>query len=260
MPLSRSILFMALATLPSMASSAYAVDEKNHDSNLSCNIQSDFQPGMKGQAFVFTQEEGSPGKIAIGGGRLFFDGQEAKLNAADKAHIADLEKQMRQLTPEVQAIAVEAVDIAFSALIETSKALAPEDKKLQTNLANARVESKKKLNTHDFFIHDKNTTDDVIEATIAPIIGEYISVIAGNAVNTAISMAFGGEVKAKEFEARMKAMEARLDKEVKTRAKALEPRVESFCLGMENLDKTENKISYRFPNGKALELFQVSKH
>jgi hypothetical protein len=230
--------------------------------NVSCQINSDFQPGMKGQAFVFKRDDAKPRLIAIGGGRLFFDGQEAKLDAVDKAHIADMERQMHKLAPEAQGIAVEAVDIAFAALIETAKGLAPGNDKLQHSLANARLESNKKMRDRYFFVNiqDENGKESFVEATIAPIIGKYISAVAGNVVSDALAAAFGNEAKAKEFETRMKAMQIKLDETVQQRSKALEPKVQQFCEGMQLLDATENKIGYRFPNGQAMELFKVSKH
>jgi Protein of unknown function (DUF2884) len=245
-----------------LLSSAVVASEKKTDMNVSCHISSDFEPGMKGQAFVFKREDAKPRLVAIGGGRLFFDGQEAKLNATDKTHIADMERQMRKLAPEAQGIAVEAVDIAFAALIETAKSFAPSDKKLHGSLANARTESNKKMRDRYFFVNiqDENGKASFIDATIAPIIGEYISAVAGNVVSDALAAAFGGEAKAKEFEVRMKAMEIKLDKAVQQRGEALEPRVQQFCDDMQLLDATENKIGYRFPNGQAVELFKVSEH
>jgi hypothetical protein len=245
-----------------LAHSADAASEKNSDIHVSCHISSDFQPGMKGQAFVFKRDDAKPRLVAIGGGRLFFDGQEAKLNAADKVHVANMERQMRTLAPEAQGIATEAVDIAFAALIETAKSFAPSDKKLHVSLQSARVESNKKMRDRYFFVNiqDKNDKNSFIDATIAPIIGEYISAVAGNVVGDALSAAFGDETKAKAFEARMNTMEMKLDKAVKQRGEALEPKVRQFCDGMQLLDATENKIGYRFPNGQAVELFKVSEH
>jgi hypothetical protein len=259
----KTVPIIMLLVASTSISSVTVASEKKSDINVSCHISSDFQPGMKGQAFVFKRDDDAkPRLVAIGGGRLFFDGQEAKLDAADKTRIADMERQMRKLAPEAQGIAVEAVDIAFAALIETAKGFAPSDRKLHDSLATARMQSNKKMRDHYFFVNiqDENGKESFVEATIAPVIGEYISTVAGNVVGDALAAAFGGEAKAKEFETRMKAMEIKLDKAVQQRGKALEPKVQQFCDGMQLLDATENKIGYRFPNGQAVELFKVSEH
>jgi Protein of unknown function (DUF2884) len=241
-------------------------DAKNRSNTISCNIESNFQPSMKGQAFVFKREEGHPRAVAIGGGRLFFDGQEAKLNAADQARILEMEKQMRQLVPQAQAIALEASDIAFAALIETAKALAPADTKLQAELAKARLQSSKAIRAPDFFVNNNNSGDmldnGVVEQAIAPVMAQYLTVIAGNTVSEVIAIAVSNDEQAKlkgqAFADRMQNMKQILEKEVEKRAEALAPRAETFCKGMKNLDAIENKISYQFPNQQPFELFRIS--
>jgi predicted RNA-binding protein with PIN domain len=261
-----SLSYIALSVAAAVPLKAEANNYSSKSNTISCNIESDFQPGMKGQAFVFKRDEGRPRLVAIGGGRLFFDGQEAKLNAADQASILEMEKQMRKMVPEAQAIALEATDVAFAALIETSKALAPSDTKLQAELAKARIQSHKTIRAPDFFVSNTSSSDtssdDFIEQTMAPVIGQYLTAITGNTVSEVIAIAVSNDGKAslkgKAFSERMQNMQKTLEKEVEKRAEALAPKAENFCKGMKNLDAIENKIGYQFPNQQRFELFRIS--
>lgn len=229
-----------------------------------CSIESEYTVGRYGQAFLFTRiGEEQPRKIAIGGGKLYIDGAQAKLNAADQQRVAEMETRMRALVPQAQEIAREAIDIAFIALIETSKALVPKDEGLQRSLAKARAESGQRVADitllMDAKVDDKRKAD-AIEGLIEPVITEYIPKITGSAVSMALGMVFGGEAKAKELEQRLQQMEKSLESKVEARAKALEPKAQAFCEGVTALDTLENTLEYRTTNGESLELFRLHKH
>jgi hypothetical protein len=246
-----------------IAATPLAYGKSNLSVNASsCSIDSDYSIARYGQAYLFKRNEGSPKRVSIGGGQLYLDGKRAELNAADQQRVAQMEQQMRVLTPQAQEIAREAIDIAFVALQETSKALAPQDKELAVTLDKARNHSQKQVANIAVLMDEKidhQTKTDTVGSIIEPVITEYVPTITGAAITTALSLAFGGEAKAKEFEQRMQAMEKTLEQKVEARAKALEPKAEAFCQGMLKLDDTENQLEFRSPGGNKLELFSVSK-
>jgi hypothetical protein len=246
-----------------MAATPYAYGETKVSINSrSCSIESQYNLGRYGQAYVFKREQGSVKHVAIGGGQVYLDGKRAALNAADQQRVIQMENQMRLLTPQAQDIAREAIDIAFVALTETAKGIAPEDKSLASTLEKARTHSQKQVPNITLLVDEKvddNTKGDVVSAIIEPVIIEYVPKITGAAISTALGLALGGEAKAKEFEQRMQAMEKTLEQKVEARAKALEPKAEAFCSGMTQLDDIENRLEFRTKDGKNLELFSVSK-
>ena len=79
-----------------------------------CNIESDYSLTTYREAFVFTRDDAkAPKRMSLGGGKLYVDGREAELNAADQARVAQFESELRQLLPEVQQVTIEAIDIAW---------------------------------------------------------------------------------------------------------------------------------------------------
>jgi hypothetical protein len=55
----------------------------------------------------------------------------------------------------------------------------------------------------------------------------------------------------------MERMEKELDGKVDARAKTLEPLAESMCLRMKTIDRLDDELEYRLPDGGRLELLRV---
>ena len=108
---------------------------------LRCNIESDYEFSQQGRTLVFSRDA-SPGKrILIQDGRLIVDGRELALSTGDKQRVDQFENEMRLLIPQVKHVSTEAVDMAFTALIEVSQAFNGEhDNPTEKKLQNARIE------------------------------------------------------------------------------------------------------------------------
>ena len=94
----RSLLAVALMIACGMAQ---ANDHRDRTIK-GCNIESDYSLTTYREAFVFTRDDAkAPKRMSLGGGKLYVDGREAELNAADQARVA---QQARQADGRVDAI------------------------------------------------------------------------------------------------------------------------------------------------------------
>ena len=247
-----AISFLAASIF--LAGSA-SVQASDIDMNVSCDASSDYDVSLNGQAFVFEgQKNGSP-RVVIGGGKLFLNGKQAALSEADQVRINSFENEMRLLVPESQKVVTDAVNIAYDALSMASASLTSNPEQV---LAKYQAERKSTLielqNSKTVFMFN----DDSMEAIIKPIVAKFVPTIAGNAVGFAFRAMFAGEAKANEMEARMDAMGDNLDKQIETRAKALEPLAEKMCKRIHKMDDIENSLSVRLPNGKPINFLDIN--
>jgi hypothetical protein len=240
----------ALVLLSALATSAQA-HERMH-----CDIRSDYSMRMHGQAFVFTRDAGPAKHIAIGGGRLFVDGDEVRLSADDRTRIARFESELNTLLPKAQKVAVEATDIAFAALTEVARGFAADGKSAsiaKLEQAHARMRADLARKPLSLF-----SEEDIADRQVGPVIREFVPVIVGGAVSSSLGAVLSGdEKKIAEFERRMDRMGDEIERKVEKRAEALEPLVESLCESTRELDRIEQGLALRLENGKALDLLRT---
>jgi len=225
---------------------------------LKCSMHSDYHLQMHGQAFIFTRDDNGPAhRVVLGGGRLFIDSREVKLDEVDQRRVNDYEKEMRRLLPEARQVAIEATDIAFTALTEVARGFAEKgDNSTVYQLEQAHRRLRAQLDKDAAFVFN----GDIDAEVIRPVITEFVPEITGAAVKTALSIAFSGdEQKSKAFEARMNRMGKDIDAKVKVRAEALEPLAQSLCQRTKRLDAIEGGMSMRLSDGTTLDLLQTER-
>lgn len=241
---------LALITALSLGSS-FSVQAES----LQCNFESDYEFSQQGRTLIFSRDAAPGKRIMIQDGRMVIDGKELKLAADDKARIAEFENETRLLIPQVKLVTKEAIDIAFTALIEVSRALNGEQnnptvKKLQ----NAQTALHNSLNKNPALIINDNMDEKIIE----PIVTDFVPDVVGAAIKQALSMAFSGDdTKAKAFEARMDKMGKEIETKVEARAKKLEPLAQAMCSRVRNMDKIEDGISVRLSNKQKINLLET---
>lgn len=221
--------------------------------HASCDIGSDYSVSPYREAFVFKGEDGKPADIGLGGGRLFIDGKEQTLTPADHQRLVAFESELHALVPQMKEVAIEATDIAFTALIEVARALASDPVPAISDLEQAHVKVRRQIDTTPLFAFN----DDAIGSVIEPIMTEYVPEIAGGATKMALKAVFGGEKARTAFQARMDRMGRELDTRVDARAKALEPLAEAMCQRLRKMDDLDNTLEFRLPNGQNLQLLRV---
>ena len=224
--------------------------------DLECRMHSDYHLQVRGQAFVFIRDDGPAQRVVLGGGHLYVDGREVALNAADQQRIDNYESELRRLLPEAQQVASQAVDIAFTALIEVARGFADNsDSPMVGQLEQAHRRLRRHLDSDAAFVFNGDIDAEVIE----PIIAEFVPEITGAAVKTALSIALSGDsAKSRAFEARMDTMGKDIDAKVSARAEALEPLARSLCQRTKRLDAIEGGLTLRLSDGTSLDLLQTA--
>jgi hypothetical protein len=250
-----SLLATALAPAALLLASAPAA-AYTRVHGQSCNVHSDWSVSTHRMAFVFTQKDHVPAEVGIGGGRLFIDAREQKLSEADHARLARLESEMHAFVPQLREVVTQAVDIAFTALAEVARGLASDPETAVADLQKAQRRVRAEMEARPLSALD----GDAIGRVVAPILGEYVPQIIGGAVSGALSAAFGGEKKAQEFERKMDRMEQELDSKVERRAKELEPLADAMCTRLRAMDRIDDELEFRLPDGGRLELLRVGAH
>ena len=79
---------------------------------------------------------------------------------------------------------------------------------------------------------------------------------SAQAVSAALS---GDESAANAIEERAKRLEKEIEASVEAPARALEARVNALCPRVEELDRLENQLELRLPNGDPLNLLEVQR-
>ena len=226
-----------------------------HAESHQCNFESNYNFSQQGRTFIFSKDAAPGKRIMIQDGRMVIDGNELKLSSEDKARVSEFENEMRLLVPQVKYVTGEAIDIAFSALIEVSRALNGEQNNpTVVKLQNAQLALRKSL--------DKNSTliinDDIDEKIIEPIVTDFVPDVVGAAVKQAMSLAFSGdEAKARAFEKRMDNMGKEIETKVEARAKKLEPLADAMCDRVRHMDKIEGGITVRLSNKEKINLLDT---
>jgi len=249
----RSLLAIALGMACGLAQ---AKDRGDHTIK-SCDVDSDYALSTSGNAFVFTRDDAkAPKRMSLGGGKLYVDGAEAQLNAADQARVAAFEGELRQLLPEVQKVTIEAIDIAFTALTEVPPGRASHPKASVAKLEKSHAQARRELESRPAFVFSKEG-DDALAAIVDPIVAEFVPEITGSAVSLAMKMVFASEEKRADMEKRLEHMGDEIDQKVNARAEKLEPLAEAMCQRMRRMDTIDNSLEYRLPGGRPIELLNV---
>ncbi len=248
--MTRSLTVLALA-LAGAASAASAHDPGQDNQHLGCNVGSDYSVRPVRRAFVFRQDA-LPHEIGIGGGRLFIDGREVVVSDADHARLREMEGELHALAPEVQQVATEAVDIAFTALTEVARELSADPGQTVASLEASHRQVMARMRSTPMALFDEDAMADVVQ----PILRDYLPEIIGGAVRTALKAAFTIG-KDGDLQARMDRMQHELDTRVDARAKALEPLAERMCTRLRRIDALDDALDVRRADGKPLDLLRV---
>jgi hypothetical protein len=244
----RPLAIACLLALAPLAQAAVSVDSGH------CQINSDYDLSVDAQRIAFDNTRGS--RIEMADGALWIDGEPAALSAEDVTRVRAFEAQVRRLLPEVRAIGIDAIDVAYTALNEVASALSDKPETITR-----RLDSSRELLEERLLGSDENSLsmdDAVVDAAVEEMVGEIVPLLLGEITRAAIAAALtGDEARVKEIEARADAMEARIERTVEARASLLEARAEALCPSLIALDEIDNALEVRLADGSPLALLKV---
>lgn len=240
----RAALFLAL----SLAAGAACADD-----DLRCNVHSDYDVQIDDDHVSFSREGAAPAKVELHDGLLTIDGRHAVLSKEDEARIARLLKETRVLAPEVAAIALDAVDIAFMAMSEVAVGLLDDSDDTLDRLAEARKRVEADLHAKPLGAFDDQRRADLVGDAVA----ELVPALVADVVQAALVAAFTGDTaKADSLEARAAKIEREVERRIEPRARELEVRAKALCERMAGIDAIEDDLEYRMPDGSRLDILR----
>ena len=244
----------ALALL--LFAAAGSAQAHDHRHQMSCSEYSECTLRVQGNGYLLSRSEGSPATVALANGQLLVDGKVANVSAADRERLAQLDTELRRFVPEAQAVASEAIDIAFTALTEVARGLASDPDRAIANLEQAHVRARRDIQASPSVLFG-GKDDDAIDRIIEPVVAEFVPQITGGAMSLAFHAIFASDKERAAMEARLDRMGDEIDRRVDARADALEPKAQSLCTRLQRMDAIENSLEYRLPNGRPLGLLDV---
>ncbi|HEY5971767.1 MAG TPA: DUF2884 family protein [Pseudoxanthomonas sp.] len=220
-------------------------------SDVSCNIESDYDLTLNEQSVILTRASGAPKWIVIRGDSLFVDDRWVALDSEDRKRIAAFDRGMREVMPLAREIGRDAADIAFTALGEVAAGFSRDPAETRTKLDAARRKIDARLARS---VSANRFSGDDLGEGIGEAVGEVVPMVIGDIVAGAVRAAFSGDTRRLE---KMENLDKQIEAQVEPRAKALEKRADALCGKMIELDRLDNALAYRLPNGDALDLMRA---
>ncbi|MEO7917690.1 MAG: DUF2884 family protein [Dokdonella sp.] len=217
-----------------------------------CDIHSDYALKIEPDALILTNDDRSPKRVVIAHGTLTVDGKTMDLSAADHERVLGIERGVRDLEPDIKAIARGAIAIALEAVIEVSASFASDPADARASAIRLQ-RSAAELDAH---IAGTDTISEVeVEGFVSRTVGLLVGDLAGNIATQALKVAFSGDEKAAaELEARTKGLEKKVEKIAEKRSAELEERARAMCPKFRNVERLQRELDVRLPNGEPLKL------
>ncbi len=250
LPIQRVLLALLFSiAAPSFAAVNFSTDD--------CDIHSDYSLKIEPDRLVLTKKDGAPAKLVISNGTLVADDVALELSGADRERVLGIEHGVRDLEPDIKAIAREAIAIALEAVTEVSAGFAESPEQARESAIKIQ-RSAAELDAHIA------STDTISEVEVGAFVGKTVAALIGNLVGNitsqALKVAFSGDGKAAAaLEARADGIDKKVEKIAEKRSAALEQRAEAMCPKFRNLQRLERELDVRLPDGQPLRLTSGKK-
>jgi len=236
-----AVISLFLLTTPLFTTSVQA------HSNEMCNFEMDYDLTIEDSALSFTKESGK--NITIDqDNQLFINGNQKQLDSKQQQLIDDYADGVRNLIPEVTAIAIEGVNLGVEAatmalgiLLDGSD---PDIARFSSKLNQLAQNITMKLDAAHFSSKNlEQAFDSEFEAEIETIIEEAVTQITPKLISKVLTAAMSGEEGTiSDIEQRAEFMEQEIENYVEPRADALEARADELCESIASLDELETKM------------------
>jgi hypothetical protein len=249
------VLLLASALL--LATGQPADGTRAHASDVEidtdCNVDSEYDFHLTERSVVFLRDSGSPRTVLMRQGKLFVDDRWVALAPEDADRIRAYEREARAVMPLAHQVGAEAAQIAFTAIGEVAAGFSADPERTRATLADARA----RLDAHlARAITPTRFDSDALGDGIGEAIAEVVPSLVGDVVGGAIGAAFSGDTARLE---RMQNLDAEIEALVEPRARALEKSANELCRRMESLDRIDDALAWRLPDGRPLDLLTVSR-
>jgi len=245
----RAAAFFPRATLALALAAAAAA---THATEINgCKLESDYDLAVNERSVIMTRKTGTPRALVMRQGRLFVDDRWVELTAADRGRIDRFERGTREAMPLAQSLGREAAAIAFSVLGEVAAGFSSDPSATNARLAKARVKLDAKLARS---ITATRFDGDDLGRGIGDALGDVLPELIGQIVGGAVRAAFSGDASRLQ---RLENLDAQIEAKIEPRATALERQALQLCTRMGELDRLDDALEFRLPDGARLDLIEI---
>lgn len=225
-----------------------------------CHARSSYDLTLEGDALLFDRAGAAPRKVRMHDGELVVDGTAVELGPADQGRINAFERGVRALVPEARAIADQGVDLAAEAVREQARESAPAlvssgelDVRLEREARDLKARIAGSRSTHDWH-------GAAFQQYASQRLAGVVPLLAGGLLQQSVGLAMGGDL---EGVARLREQAANLAATLQARIQRklgqLRPRIQALCPAVNELDRLENGLDARMPDGSRLNLLTVER-
>lgn len=246
---------LAIALAASLALGLPAQAGGLHLSHDRCGFGTDYDVRVQPGGIAFEREAGTPRRVFMHDGALRVDDRDVAVTPGDAARLREYEGQVRDLLPEVAAIAREGVDIGFGALTTVAASFADDPAERRRLVAQLNEQHRQALVSVDNGIGRGVWRQDGMEDLMEHSIGEAVSALVGTVTAKAVKAALSGDqAQVAALEARANSLDRSIDQEVDARADKLGERADALCPRLARLDRLQQQFEFRLRDGSRLAL------
>jgi hypothetical protein len=239
-----------IATALVLASSmSYAHD--NSFSSESCNVDLNGGISINAQEITFSKNKTQLYKI-VGNDTLVVNGEKIDLTRSQQSLLNEYSTNIRAVVPEVQSIAVDAIDLAIDGVNLAFNELLGEGNDVSAELTTQLTSIRNDVNTefngsNDFYIDEdgfagedffgdefEQKIENAVESTIQNSLGSLMIAVGQEMLFS------GGDMNA--FETRMENFGEQIEHEMESRGAGLEQRGEALCQSVITIDELEDQL------------------
>ena len=217
------------------------------DNNEMCNFQLDYDLTVENSAITFVKDSGT--EITIDqDNQLFFNGTKKSLDSNQQQLIDNYADGVRDLIPEVTAIAIEGVNLGVQAASMALRTLLGEGdadfERFNYKISELAESITMKLDANNFSSKQlEEAFDNEFEQEIEDIVEQAVTELTPRLIAKVLTAAMSGdEAGITDFEERANAIEHEVENFVEPKAEALEARADELCGSIEGLDVLETKM------------------
>lgn len=212
-----------------------------------CDYQLDYDLTVEGSAITFVQDSGA--EITIDqDNQLFINGSEKYLDSTQQVLIDNYADGIRDLIPEVKAIALEGINLGVQAASMAIGTLLgegdPDFENFSFKLNELANNIKMKIETDSFSTKGlEDAFDNEFEQQIENVVEEAVTELTPRLMAKVMTAALSGdEGGVSDLEQRAESIEHEVKNFIEPKAEALEARAEELCSSVDNLDALETKM------------------
>lgn len=240
----RHLLFVVLLLVITTGNAQPADSEPGHErlqlSSRQCGLSTPFNVLADNGGIWLYRQRGTPREIFFHAGKLSIDHSLQQITVEDARRLSAMEQQIRELMPQVTAIAHSMVNLTFEALGASAQAIsgadqAPRKLRRQHTAALKYVDS-----TLGKGRWEQQVFDQKFEARIQDAVASYARSLVGNALWQVVSG------RSEHMEARLEQLEDQLDQRMAAHTTVLTAKAQALCSQVAALRQLQDGLQLRY--------------